>query len=85
VHATGNYSYSSSTCQGERFLMLGDAYAFIDPVFSSGVHLAMTSAFEGAKVVQAFFDRPAGVPAARRRFERSWPRARASFHGSSSA
>jgi 2-polyprenyl-6-methoxyphenol hydroxylase-like FAD-dependent oxidoreductase len=69
VHATGNYSYSSTTCQGERWLMLGDAYAFVDPVFSSGVHLAMTSAFEGVQVVQAFFDRPAALPAARRRFE----------------
>ena len=70
VHATGNYSYGSNVCQGERFLLLGDAYAFIDPVFSSGVHLAMTSAFEGAKVVQAFFEQPAALPAARRRFER---------------
>jgi flavin-dependent dehydrogenase len=69
VHATGNYSYGSSVCQGERFLLLGDAYAFIDPVFSSGVHLAMTSAFEGAKIVQAFFDQPAALPAARRHFE----------------
>ena len=69
VHATGNYSYSSTVCQGERWLMLGDAYAFVDPVFSSGVHLAMTSAFEGARVVEAFFDRPAELAAARRRFE----------------
>lgn len=69
VHATGNYSYSSTVCQGERWLMLGDAYAFIDPVFSSGVHLAMTSAFEGAQVVQAFFERPAALPAARRQFQ----------------
>ncbi len=69
VHATGNYSYGSTVCQGERWLMLGDAYAFVDPVFSSGVHLAMTSAFEGAQVVQAFFEQPAALPAARRRFE----------------
>jgi flavin-dependent dehydrogenase len=69
VHATGNYSYASTQCQGDRYLLLGDAYAFVDPVFSSGVHLAMTSAFEGAPVVQAFFDRPAALPAARRRFE----------------
>ena len=34
---------------GERYLMLGDAYAFIDPVFSSGVYLAMHSAFDGAR------------------------------------
>ena len=68
VHATGNYSYASTRCDGDRWLMLGDAFAFVDPVFSSGVHLAMTSAFEGAKVVQAFFDQPAQLPAARRQF-----------------
>jgi hypothetical protein len=46
----------------------------------------MTSAFEGAEVVQAFFDRPAALPAARRRFERGdGARARASSPGSSSA
>jgi flavin-dependent dehydrogenase len=70
VHATGNYSYTSTRCQGDRWLLLGDAYAFVDPVFSSGVHLAMNSAFEGAKVVQAFFERPAALPFARRRFAR---------------
>ena len=69
VHATGNYSYASTQCQGERWLLLGDAFAFVDPVFSSGVHLAMTSAFEGAQVVEAFFDRPAALSAARRRFQ----------------
>ena len=69
VHATGNYSYASTRCQGDRYLLLGDAFAFVDPVFSSGVHLAMTSAFEGAPVVQAFFEQPAALPAARRRFK----------------
>ena len=70
VWATGNYSYSADRCAGERFLMLGDAYAFIDPVFSSGVFLAMQSAFEGAGAVAKALDEPAAYPAARRRFER---------------
>lgn len=70
VYATGNYAYSADRCAGDRFLMLGDAYAFIDPVFSSGVYLAMVSAFEGAEVVARALDRPAELPAARRRFER---------------
>ena len=36
--ATGNYSYAMRhAASGERYLMVGDAYAFIDPVFSSGV------------------------------------------------
>ena len=51
--ATGNYSYDCGTCQGENFVMLGDAYAFVDPVFSSGVMLAMNSAFFGADVIDA--------------------------------
>ncbi len=69
VHATGNYAYSSDHCTGDRYLMLGDAYAFIDPVFSSGVYLAMHSAFEGAELVAAHLDQPAQAAALRRRFE----------------
>src|ERR1700688_4821840 len=41
VEATGNYSYACERSCGSNFLMVGDAYAFIDPVFSSGVMLAM--------------------------------------------
>lgn len=49
--ATGNYAYNSKYCRGDRFMMIGDAFAFIDPMFSSGVFLAMNSAFEGATAV----------------------------------
>lgn len=69
VHATGNYAYTSTHCSGERYLMLGDAYAFIDPVFSSGVYLAMQSAFEGVGVVEATLDQPALAAAKRARFD----------------
>jgi flavin-dependent dehydrogenase len=69
VHATGNYSYSSTHASGERYLMLGDAYTFIDPMFSSGVFLAMQSAFDGAEVVATVLDRPAQAAQARRRFD----------------
>jgi flavin-dependent dehydrogenase len=70
VHATGNFSYSASRASGERWLMVGDAYAFIDPVFSSGVYLAMCNAFAGADVVAATLDRPPReAAAARRRYE----------------
>lgn len=69
VHATGNYAYGAAFASGRRYLMLGDAYAFIDPVFSSGVYLAMASAFKGAELVAASLDRPVGVWLARRRFE----------------
>ncbi|MEJ8825760.1 NAD(P)/FAD-dependent oxidoreductase [Variovorax humicola] len=48
---TGNYAYDSKFCRGDRFAMIGDAFAFVDPMFSSGVYLAMNSAFESATAV----------------------------------
>ena len=53
--ATGNYSYISDSCQGKNYLMVGDAFAFIDPMFSSGVLLAMNSSFEAIEVIEARF------------------------------
>ncbi len=69
VHATGNYSYMSTHASGDRYLMLGDAYTFIDPMFSTGVYLAMHSAFEGAELVATALDRPAEYAAQRVAFE----------------
>ena len=71
VQATGNYSYSSTHSHGERYLLLGDAYAFIDPVFSSGVMLAMNSAFAGAEAVDACLRTPARARSALRKFDRT--------------
>jgi 2-polyprenyl-6-methoxyphenol hydroxylase-like FAD-dependent oxidoreductase len=51
--ATGNYSYRAKNMTGPNYILVGDAYAFIDPVFSSGVLLAMKSAFLGADAVTA--------------------------------
>ncbi len=70
VWATGNYSYSSSECCGDRFAMLGDAYAFVDPVFSSGVFLAMNSAFSAVDLVNATLDAKNSVEAERKRFRK---------------
>lgn len=69
VYATGNYSYNVTHGSGDRYILVGDAFAFVDPVFSSGVHLAITSGFAGADLVAAQLDAPARVPAARRRYE----------------
>lgn len=59
VHATGNYAYECTRMSGPRWLMLGDAYAFVDPMFSSGVYLAMHSAERGAAMVDAALRDPA--------------------------
>ncbi|MEP7154789.1 MAG: NAD(P)/FAD-dependent oxidoreductase [Betaproteobacteria bacterium] len=71
VTATGNYSYQSDRMCGDGYLMVGDAWAFIDPVFSSGVYLAMNSARLGADVVDAILKKPADAPALYREFDRT--------------
>jgi len=58
VQAIGNYSYTSSTMIGNGYLLVGDAYAFVDPVFSSGVFLAMQSAVDGAELVDKLLQNP---------------------------
>jgi flavin-dependent dehydrogenase len=70
VEATGNFSYISKRCHGANFLMLGDAYAFIDPVFSSGVWLAMHSGLVGAQTIDTCLRQPQQAQAALKRFDR---------------
>ena len=41
--STGEYSYRSEFCADDGLLLVGDAFAFLDPVFSSGVFLALKS------------------------------------------
>ncbi|HVA15619.1 MAG TPA: NAD(P)/FAD-dependent oxidoreductase [Stellaceae bacterium] len=69
VMGTGNYSYRADRTAGESFILLGDAFAFIDPVFSAGVFLAMNSGFLGADAVEACLDRPLRARRALRRFD----------------
>src|SRR5262249_17880748 len=56
--ATGNYSYASSEISGSNHLLVGDACSFIDPVFSTGVYLAMSTAFFGAEAVDICLRQP---------------------------
>jgi len=59
VHVTGNYAYSCTRMHGPGWVMAGDAYAFVDPIFSSGVYLAMDSAEQAANVVDGALREPA--------------------------
>jgi flavin-dependent dehydrogenase len=59
LHVTGNYSYACSRMAGPRWIMAGDSYAFIDPIFSSGVYLAMHSAESAASVIDGALREPA--------------------------
>ena len=69
VEATGNFSYVCDRTHGSNYLLLGDAYTFIDPVFSSGVMLAMHSAFVGADTVDTCLRHPEQAAAALKKFD----------------
>jgi flavin-dependent dehydrogenase len=75
VEATGNFAYVCDRTHGDNYLLLGDAYTFIDPVFSSGVMLAMQSAFIGADTVDTCLRNPGQAAAALKKFDRSVQRA----------
>jgi flavin-dependent dehydrogenase len=73
VEATGNYSYSCdnpSGAAGKNYLLVGDAYAFVDPMFSSGVMMAMTTAVAAAETVATCLKEPARAAAALKHFDR---------------
>ncbi len=73
VHPVANFSYRTEPAVGDRFVAIGDAVVFIDPVFSTGVYVAMQSAeLVSEAIVQAFRDgefRAARFDAYRRRVE----------------
>jgi hypothetical protein len=59
--SAANFSYRSTRVTGDGYILIGDAAAFIDPLFSSGVMLAMSSATFAVDAVVARLD---GKPAA---------------------
>ncbi len=50
---TGEYSYRARHCAADGLVMAGDAFVFLDPVFSSGVFLAFKSGEMVADAVDA--------------------------------
>lgn len=70
VEATGNFSYSCGHSHGPNHLLIGDAYTFIDPVFSSGVMLAMQGGFFAADAIETCLRRPERAAQALARFDR---------------
>jgi FADH2 O2-dependent halogenase len=50
----GDYSYAMKQITGDRFVMIGDAARFVDPIFSSGVSIAMNGArLSSMDIIQA--------------------------------
>lgn len=50
---TADFSFRVRSLHGSGWAVLGDAGGFIDPLFSTGVHLALTSAWHGAAAIDA--------------------------------
>lgn len=70
VRITGNYSYDARRMGAPGWVLVGDAFAFLDPVFSSGVYLAMSGAEQAATVVDTALREPARERPLLRRLER---------------
>lgn len=70
VRVTGNYSYDAKQMGGPGWVLVGDAFAFLDPVFSSGVYLAMSGAERAAEVVAAALREPTREMALLRKLEK---------------
>jgi flavin-dependent dehydrogenase len=48
VHFESTFSYRAKRWSGDRYLLVGDAAAFLDPVFSSGVMFAIRGGLDAA-------------------------------------
>ena len=79
VRVTGNYSYDSRCMGGPGWILVGDAFAFLDPVFSSGVYLAMSGAEQAAEVVDRALREPRRETSLQRKLEKRQRAAMARF------
>lgn len=52
----GDYSYSVEKLVGDGYVLIGDAARFVDPIFSSGVSIALSSAKFASERIERAFD-----------------------------
>jgi len=57
VYSAANFSYRTTPAVGDRFVAIGDSVVFVDPIFSTGVYVAMQSAELAAAVIAEQFRR----------------------------
>jgi 2-polyprenyl-6-methoxyphenol hydroxylase-like FAD-dependent oxidoreductase len=70
VHAAGEFSYRNKRFTGERWVLAGDAAGFIDPVWSSGVFIAVLSGERAADMLDRTLRQPGRRAAEFVRYER---------------
>lgn len=71
-HTTKDWSYKCSSFHGPGFLLVGDAAGFVDPLFSTGVFLAMNGGSLAAKMVKHILAHPEVEHAARVQYEAAY-------------
>jgi geranylgeranyl reductase family protein len=57
IYSILDYSYRSKRNSGDGFIIIGDAYGFLDPIYSSGVLLALKMAELAADAIHDAFKR----------------------------
>ncbi|HEX2667158.1 MAG TPA: NAD(P)/FAD-dependent oxidoreductase [Gammaproteobacteria bacterium] len=70
VRVTGNYSYEATHIGGPGWMLVGDAFVFLDPVFSSGVYLATSGAEQTVALVEEALAHPEREVRLQRKLER---------------
>lgn len=86
AHGLSDYSATCDRITGDGWVLVGDAAAFLDPVFSSGVFLAMVTGERAAKAIHRALERHGRVDAGdMRRYvrdaNRCWARFRRFVYG----
>lgn len=56
IHVISDFSYRSKRCAGPGWVLIGDAWGFLDPVYSTGVFLALKSAELAADAIEGAFE-----------------------------
>ena len=56
IYSILDYSYRSTNFAGDGFILIGDAYGFLDPIYSSGVLLALKMAELAADSIHDAFN-----------------------------
>lgn len=69
-----DWSYRCQSLSGPGYILVGDAGCFIDPLFSSGVHLALTYAALASVVVASALEDPTIAGPAGKMYERMYYR-----------
>jgi flavin-dependent dehydrogenase len=70
LHTITDFSYTNRAVVSERLVRIGDAAAFLDPIFSSGVYLAMIGGKAGAEAVADALRKNTALTSKMRRYEK---------------